>query len=57
MKVIRQERESKRMVEQIVAVPQIREHAVGVFKVTPAVGQVSSFFFKMMPPVQALEGG
>ena len=35
MKVIRQERASERIVEQIVAVPQIQEHAVQVFKATP----------------------
>ena len=38
MKVIRQERASERVVEQIVAVPQIQEHGIEVFKVTPQSG-------------------
>ena len=48
MKVIRHELVSERTVEQIVAVPQIQEHAVGVFKVTPTLGLVSSFVFEEM---------
>ena len=49
MKVIRQGRVSERTVEQILAVPQIQDRAVGIFKVTLSPSQVSRFsFFKMV---------
>ena len=58
-KVSRQERVSEcvvvpqnsggaRIVEQITAVPQIQEHAAGVFKVTPTLGLDCSFVFLEM---------
>ena len=45
VEVVGQERVSERIVVQIVAVPHIQEHAVGVFKVTPTLGLISSFGF------------